>query len=210
MIPRFDPLISRFDPCSAGQNSAWRVRNQKTKRGSPHPHLAKPPAKRAPSRGEKRKKRMAAKMQPKRARARSADTAAPRGRVRGKPAHATGAFPTLAPALVRRRPRQTSRRARRPSPQPCCDVDRGVSVVSMAEGPRSLQNESRRWRKWGAKFGGGASSMASRSRAWIDGRCRGDGVLVKMSGVETTVVGIHRACRSVRNSTQSIGKASGR
>ena len=52
------------------------------------------------------------------ARARSADTTAPRNTVRGKPAYATGAFPTLAPALVRRRPRRTSRRAKRPSPQP--------------------------------------------------------------------------------------------
>ena len=61
---------------------------------------------------------MAAKIQQKRARARSADDAAPRSTVRGKPADATGAFPTLAPALVRRRPRRTSRRAKRPSPQP--------------------------------------------------------------------------------------------
>ena len=51
--------------------------------------------------------------------ARSADTTAPRSTVRGKPAYATGAFPTLAPAFVRRRPRQTSRRAKRTSPQPC-------------------------------------------------------------------------------------------
>ena len=51
--------------------------------------------------------------------ARNPGTAAPRGTVRGKPAYATGAFPTLAPALVRRRPRRTSRRAKRPSPQPC-------------------------------------------------------------------------------------------
>ena len=47
---------------------------------------------------------MAAKMRPKRARTQRY-TAAPRGTVRGKPAHATGAFPTLAPALARRRPR---------------------------------------------------------------------------------------------------------
>ena len=50
--------------------------------------------------------------------ARSADTDAPRGTVRGKPAYATGAFLALAPALVRRRPRRTARRAKRPSPQP--------------------------------------------------------------------------------------------
>ena len=41
----------------------------------------------------------------------TADTEAPRGRVRGKAAHPTGATPGPAPALVRRRPRQTSRRA---------------------------------------------------------------------------------------------------
>ena len=51
--------------------------------------------------------------------ARSAGTASPRGRVRGKPAHATGATPGPARALVRHRPRRTSRRAKRPSPQPC-------------------------------------------------------------------------------------------
>ena len=50
---------------------------------------------------------------------RSADDAAPRSTVRGKPAYATGATPGPAPALVRRRPRRTSRRAKRPSPQPC-------------------------------------------------------------------------------------------
>ena len=51
--------------------------------------------------------------------ARSADTTVPRGRVRGKPASASSAIPDPAPALVRRRPRRTSRRAKRPSPQPC-------------------------------------------------------------------------------------------
>ena len=50
---------------------------------------------------------------------RSVDTAAMRNKVRGTPAYATGAFPTLAPALVRRRPRRTSRPAKRPSPQSC-------------------------------------------------------------------------------------------
>ena len=101
-----------------GSKICWRIRNTaKTKQGSSHPHLAKPPAEQAPSRGAKSKKPMAAKMRPKRARTQRY-TAAPRGTVRGKPAHATGAFPTLAPALVRRRPRRTSRRAKRPSPQP--------------------------------------------------------------------------------------------
>ena len=52
-------------------------------------------------------------------RARSPDSAAPRGTARGKPAYATGAFPTLAPALVRRRPRRMSIRVKRPSLQPC-------------------------------------------------------------------------------------------
>ena len=57
-------------------------------------------------------------MQPKRTQ-RSAGTATPRGRVRGKLAYSTSAIPDLAPALVRRRPRRTSRRAKRPRPQPC-------------------------------------------------------------------------------------------
>ena len=152
-----------------GSKICWRIRNTaKTKQGSSHPHLAKPPAEQAPSRGAKSKKPMAAKMRPKRARTQRY-TAAPRGTVRGKPAHATGAFPTLAPALVRRRPRRTSRRAKRPSPQPCCDVDRGVSVAFYGvEAPCSLQNESRRWRKWGAKFGG-ASRRWRMSRRWRAG-----------------------------------------
>ena len=166
------------------------------------------------------------------ARARSADTAAPRGTVRGKPAHATGATPGPAPALVRRRPRRTSRRAKRPSPQPCCDVDRGVSVAfDGVEAPCSLQNESRRWRVGGVEVpsriraGAGAaalqppidrsgrtcataasprrrssleqqrgpskgprssSSPAGKGRC-VDGICRGDGVLVGLKSLETTV-----------------------
>ena len=112
-----------------GSKICWRIRNTaKTKQGSSHPHLAKPPAEQAPSRGAKSKKPMAAKMRPKRARTQRY-TAAPRGTVRGKPAHATGAFPTLAPALVRRRPRRTSRRAKRPSPQPSRRC-RGTTVLN--------------------------------------------------------------------------------
>ena len=92
---------------------------------------------------------MAAKMRPKRARTQRY-TATPRGRVRGKPAYATGAFPTLAPALVRRRPRRTSRRAKRPSPQPC--PRRRRAVCSAATAPRDeLQNVSRRWRVGGVE-----------------------------------------------------------
>ena len=113
------------------------------------PHLAKPPAEQAPSRGAKSKKRMAAKMRPKRARTQRY-TATPRGRVRGKPAYATGAFPTLAPALARRRPRRTSRRAKRPSPQPC--PRRLRAECSVATPPRDeLQNVSRRWRAGGVE-----------------------------------------------------------
>ena len=48
----------------------------------------------------------------------TADTEAPRGTVRGKPAHATGATPGPAPALVRPKPRRTSRRAKRPNLRP--------------------------------------------------------------------------------------------
>ena len=111
---------------------------------------------------------MAAKMQQKRART-SADTAAPRGTVCGKPAYATGAFPTLAPALVRRRPRQTSRRPRRPA--------HSRAATSIVESP------SRRWRgeplvrfkmsRVDGVSGARSSLMASRSRRW-----RADGVEV--------------------------------
>ena len=52
-----------------------------------------------------------------------------RNKVRGTPAYATGAFPTLAPALVRRRPRRTSRRAKRTSPQPSRRC-RGTTVLN--------------------------------------------------------------------------------
>ena len=89
-------------------------------------------------------------MQQKRART-SADTAAPRGTVCGKPAYATGAFPTLAPALVRRRPRRTSRRAKRPSPQPCPRRRRANASSRRRRGTKKLQNESRRWRVGGVE-----------------------------------------------------------
>ena len=87
-------------------------------RGSSQPHRTKPAAKRAPSGGEKEKNARQPKWGKARA-ARSVDTTSPRGTVRGKPAYATGAFPAFAPALVRRRLRRTSRRAKRPSPQLC-------------------------------------------------------------------------------------------
>ena len=105
--------------CNPGQNSAF------TSETPPKPNKAAPRHS-SPSRlqNERPHAEQIAKnaWQPKcgqSARARSADTTAPRNTVRGKPAYATGAFPTLAPALVRRRPRRTSRRAKRPSPQPC-------------------------------------------------------------------------------------------
>ena len=60
---------------------------------------------------------------------RSVDTAAMRNKVRGKPAHATGATPGPARALVRRRPRRTSRRAKRTSPQPSRRC-RGTTVLN--------------------------------------------------------------------------------
>ena len=60
---------------------------------------------------------------------RSADDAAPRSTVRGKPAYATGATPGPAPALVRHRPRRTSRRAKRTSPQPSRRC-RGTTVLN--------------------------------------------------------------------------------
>ena len=46
----------------------WRVGHLKNQTTQPQPHLAKPAAKRTPARGEQRKKPMAAKMRPKRAR----------------------------------------------------------------------------------------------------------------------------------------------
>ena len=69
------------------------------------------------------------------------------------------------------------RASKRISPQPC-DVDRGVSVASMAWSPRSLQNESRRWRgarllraaghdarfrvkRWRAQFSAGEKSQGT-------------------------------------------------
>ena len=115
--PRFDPLISRFD-VQPGSKFCLRVRNTaKPNKAAPHDT--------SPSRLQNKRPHaeQIAKnaWQPKcgqSARARSADTTAPRNTVRGKPAYATGAFPTLAPALVRRRPRRTSRRAKRTSPQP--------------------------------------------------------------------------------------------
>ena len=45
-----------------------RQKHRQTTLYRPHPHLAKPAAKRTPARGEQRKKPMAAKMRPKRAR----------------------------------------------------------------------------------------------------------------------------------------------
>ena len=97
-------------------------------RGSSQPHRTKPAAKRAPSGGEKEKNARQPKWGKARA-ARSADTTAPRSTVRGKPAYPTVAFPTLAPALVRRRPRRTSRRAKRTSPQPSRRC-RGTTVLN--------------------------------------------------------------------------------
>ena len=118
-FPGFDPRISRFDPCSPGQKSACTPETPPKPSKTAHSHTS-------PSRlqNERPHADQIAKntWQPKCSkseRARSADSAAPRGTVRGKPAYATGGFPTLAPALVRRRPRRTSRRAKRPSPQPC-------------------------------------------------------------------------------------------
>ena len=87
-------------------------------RGSSQPHRTKPAAKRAPSGGEKEKNARQPKWGKARA-ARSADTTAPRSTVRGKPAYPTVAYPTLKPALVRRRPRRMSIRVKRPSLQPC-------------------------------------------------------------------------------------------
>jgi len=127
--PRFDPLLSRFDPCNPGQNSACASETP------PKPNKAAPRHS-SPSRlqNERPHAEQIAKnaWQTKcgqSARARSADTTAPRNTVRGKPAYATGAFPTLAPALVRRRPRRTSRRAKRTSPQPSRRC-RGTTVLN--------------------------------------------------------------------------------
>ena len=166
--PGFDPLISRFD-VQLRSKICWRIRNTaKTKQGSSQPHLAKPAAKTSTITEKNAKNAWQPKCS-KSERARSPDSAAPRGTARGKPAYATGAFLALAPALVRRRPRRTSRRAKRPSPQPCCDVDRGVSVAfDGVEAPCSLQNESRRWRKW-REVRRRVASMASRSRRWRAG-----------------------------------------
>ena len=115
--------------------------SKECKQYSSSPHLAKPAAKRATSRGANSKKHMAAKMRPKRARTQRY-TAAPRGTVRGKPAHATGAFPTLAPALVRRRPRRTSRRAKRPSPQPS-RRRRGTTLLNSLREPAHVKKPPR-------------------------------------------------------------------
>ena len=129
--PGFDPLISRFDPCNSGQKSAGASETPPKLNKAAHNHTS-------PSRlqNERPHAEQIAKnaWRPKcvqSARARSADTTAPSGTVRGKPAYATGAFLALAPALARRRPRRTSRRAKRPSPQPCCDFE---------------ESPSRRWR----------------------------------------------------------------
>ena len=72
-------------------------------------------------------------------------------KVRGKPAYATGATPKLARALVRRRPRRTSRRAKRPSPQPCPRRRRANASSRRRRGTKKLQNESRRWRVGGVE-----------------------------------------------------------
>ena len=115
-----------------GSKICLQIRNTaKTKQDNQQPHLAESPPKRAPSRGERRQKRMAGKMQQKRAR--HAALTPPRlSTVRGKPAYATGAFLALAPALVRRRPRRTSRRAKRTSPQPCPRRRRAECSVATA------------------------------------------------------------------------------
>ena len=96
----------------------FTLNSQKPKQFSSPPHLAKPSAKRAPSRGANSKKTHDKQNTAKASAARSADTTAPRNTVRGKPAYPTGTSPGPAPALVRRRPRRTSRRAKRPSPRP--------------------------------------------------------------------------------------------
>ena len=131
--PGFDPLISRFD-VQLRSKICWRIRNTaKTKQGSSQPHLAKLLQNESPH-AEQIAKNGWQQNAAKASAARSADTTAPRSTVRGKPAYATCAFPTLAPALVRRRPRRTSRRAKRPSPQPC---RRRRAECSVATAPRN-------------------------------------------------------------------------
>ena len=126
--PGFDPLISRFD-VQLRSKICWRIRNTaKTKQGSSQPHLAKPAAKTSTITEKNAKNAWQPKCS-KSERARSPDSAAPGGTARGKPAYATGAFLALAPALVRRRPRRTSRRAKRTSPQPSRRC-RGTTVLN--------------------------------------------------------------------------------
>ena len=178
----------------------------------------------------KSQKTLGSQNAPKASAARSAGTATPRGRVRGTPAYATGAFPTLAPALVRRRPRRTSRRAKRTSPQPCPStassgmlsrdgaarraskcvasmacwwgrgpfentrgagaaplqppIDRSGRTCATAASPR--RRSSLEQQRGPSKGPRASSSPAGKGRR-VDGVCRGDGVLVGLKSLETTV-----------------------
>ena len=114
----FDPLISLFVPCYPCQKSAGASETYRKPNKTAHSHTSPSRLQNEHPLAEQRAKNAWQAKCSKSARARSADTAAPRGTVRGKPAYATGAFLALAPALLRRRPRRTARRAKRPSPQP--------------------------------------------------------------------------------------------
>ena len=119
---------------------------------------------------------------------RSSDDAAPRSTVRGKPAYATGATPDPAPAFVRRRPRQTSRRAKRTSPQRRGSADDGQdprrrrAECSVATAPRNGVAQPAPRSRARAKAAAYVQSVAS--MAW-----RPPPVRFKMSRVDGVLVG---------------------